>query len=243
MKCAVMVALAVAGGWPWIKRIQNYLLIVGVPGAFGALLGVIGWLIFGLFYGVVIGLVAWALTQASFAAWMVRKSAAEAKPHTLSDTNSPAPEGPSSRSPAVQETEPKNDNLRNSLMQSSLEDVEARSWPLDDDEDLAASPLVGKSFYLSDLARQAGRMIHGGNTVEGRTYEDCLIHGPVVVKPLIGTEFVDCRFSEVNLPDSRLVWPLTPDYEGFVGTINLKKCVFLNCSFLRVGILTEMRAS
>ncbi len=76
----LMVVLAVIGGWPWLKRIQNYLWVAGIPAAFGLLLGLVGWLIFSLLYGVLIGSVAWALTQVIFTVWAIRRLGAKVTP-------------------------------------------------------------------------------------------------------------------------------------------------------------------
>jgi len=60
--------------WPLLNKIDMYLWI---PAAGGLLLGVLGWLIFGLLYGALIGSVFWALTQTGATIWGIRRRVAE----------------------------------------------------------------------------------------------------------------------------------------------------------------------
>lgn len=70
---ALMVPVSLWTFWAQLKQIRGYLWPVGGTVTLGLLLGAIGWSLYDLLYGVLIALAAWALAQAGFAVWIIKK--------------------------------------------------------------------------------------------------------------------------------------------------------------------------
>ena len=68
--------------------------------------------------------------------------------------------------------------------------------------------------------------------VVGRTFEDCVIHGPAIVTflrtPLIECEFVGPSRDSILFP----IWPRRP----VVGLTLIKDCTFRHCTFVNIGL-------
>jgi hypothetical protein len=92
--------------------------------------------------------------------------------------------------------------------------------------DLMQTYFRGHSIRIADLAEADG-------AIHGRTFEDCVIHGPVVLAPQHNVSFSGCNFL-VERPDDMLYEIQLPRY--LVGPVPLFDCTFRRCQLFRVGI-------
>jgi hypothetical protein len=95
-------------------------------------------------------------------------------------------------------------------------------------EEFAEPYIHGKYIRLADFADANG-------TIEGRTFEDSYIYGPVVILAHEGTDISRCFF-EGTMDDIFL--PIaSPTIGSQSGVILVKDCKFRACRFLRVSII------
>ncbi|CAN5580104.1 hypothetical protein BH24ACT20_BH24ACT20_01110 [soil metagenome] len=98
--------------------------------------------------------------------------------------------------------------------------------------DSSSSYFKNQTLHIFDLARRR-------TIIKDKTFEDCEIHGPAVVAPIGNTDFVDCTFAEA-VDRNSLVWSPTEEERNYVGSIGLENCIFRNCNFYRIGLLTHI---
>lgn len=69
-------------------------------------------------------------------------------------------------------------------------------------------------------------------TIEGHTFEDCLLIGPAVLAVTGSSTISDCSFDgEIDA----LLWELPPTRASIIGAIEARDCVFLRCRFQQIG--------
>lgn len=93
-------------------------------------------------------------------------------------------------------------------------------------EHLTAKYLSGHTFKITDL-------LPYGNVVQGRTFEDCTIHGPAILNVGGVGHMHECTF---DAPSKDAVYILT-DNKQALGIIIMRDCSFKKCRFVDIGIL------
>lgn len=84
-----------------------------------------------------------------------------------------------------------------------------------------------RDIYIRDLLVDEIRVI-------GRTFEDCVIHGPAVVGFLRTLIDGDCVFVAPNIDAVIIsVWPR----RSVVGVLLIKDCTFRRCKFRNIGVV------
>ena len=66
----------------------------------------------------------------------------------------------------------------------------------------------------------------------GKTFEDCRLHGPIVIG--IGNEFTMTYCSFTGSPETHLI-VTTNEYVG--GVLVVERCTFINCTFVNVSFI------
>lgn len=96
---------------------------------------------------------------------------------------------------------------------------------------LQGSYFKEEPIYLADFARE-------NVTIEGKTFDDCQIFGPIIAAPFYGSwPFPNCTWAEG--PDS-VIYGIPPGERSYVGVIGLEtSCVFRRCHFVKVGIMVR----
>lgn len=97
--------------------------------------------------------------------------------------------------------------------------------------DGAAKTFENVEISLIDLFR--AQLQAGVNLVEGRTFTNCRLHGPVVMQVLDGVRFDRTDFGFSGGDIANLV--LRPVGQKVVGALPFRDCAFVGCQFFAVG--------
>ena len=105
--------------------------------------------------------------------------------------------------------------------------------PVSREIDPRASVFKGGRFALFDLYRAS---LHAGgpSTLEGRTFEDCVIEGPGLMLVLDGAHFDGVDFGPAG-GDMRGMLFRSLNGTMAIGAIPVKNCIFRNCRFHNLG--------
>jgi len=74
-----------------------------------------------------------------------------------------------------------------------------------------------------------------GETLDRVLFEDCEIVGPVVVVP-IDTDFEACTWDVIGSNPREMFWEIAPEKTAVIGAVALRRCLFVRCNFIRVGV-------
>jgi hypothetical protein len=95
-------------------------------------------------------------------------------------------------------------------------------------DEFAQPYIQGKYIRLADFADANG-------TIEGRTFEDSYIYGPVVMVALDKTDISRCSFA--GTMDDVFLSIASPSIGPKGGVILVKDCKFRRCHFIRLSII------
>ncbi len=93
-------------------------------------------------------------------------------------------------------------------------------------EDVSGPVYENQAIRITDLAVTEP-------LIRDAHFKNCVIHGPAVLAPLSGTQFIESTF-EGDL--EAVLWEIAPGRENIIGGIGLVNCLFVHCRFSGIGL-------
>jgi hypothetical protein len=110
-----------------------------------------------------------------------------------------------------------------------------QAQPLAQRKETEASPTVNprESYFSRQTIRLVDLVQNGGYTIEGKTFEDCLILGPAIIA---GPNNIIAD-SSFDAEDPDVIYIVMDPQVVHAGWILLSMCVFRRCEFRLIGIV------
>ena len=99
-------------------------------------------------------------------------------------------------------------------------------------KDLAGNSFRNMKIRLADFANQSNRSL----ILDGKTFDDCIIYGPAVIKIVNNNEIVYSHFGAPGSnPDN--LWIIVQEQRWVTGIIGIKNTKFRHCTFVDIAFI------